>query len=293
MRWFLLWQIRFLKSFLKSEKNILLKDVTRKRRRRAIVINSLAVAGALVLFTLLGFVHRKQKSTVCWKLDVQIEATEGQSYLSEKLVSKLANEATDSIIGAELNQIDIDAIHKKIAENSSVKEAHVYTTVDGRCVVRVLQRTPVARIFNTDGSSFYLDKDGFTMALSSYYTAKVPVYVGSIHEKMCATSFKDHASDEAYLKATQLDDIYAFTSFIAGNEFWNAQVEHVHINDAGEFEIIPRVGNHRINMGNAYNLEEKFKKLMAFYANTVHTKDLNQYSSIHVEYDGQVVCVKR
>ncbi len=278
---------------MNSEKNILLKDIQRRKRKRSLVINSLAVGGALVLFTLLGFVHHKQKSTLCWKLDVQIQAPEGKAYLDEKYISQLAHQASEKIEGAEIDQIDIKAIHKKIAENSTVKEAYVYTSVDGRCVIRVEQRTPIARIFNEDGSSFYLDKDGFTMALSNHYTAKVPVFVGSINEKMHITSFLDRANDQQFLGSTKLDDIYTFTKFISQNEFWKAQVEHVHITSSGDFEVIPRLGNHRINMGDASNLEEKFKKLMAFYANTVHSKDLNNYSSIHLEYDGQVVCVKR
>lgn len=246
-----------------------------------------------MIFTLLGFVRHHQVNTTCWKMDVRIDAPHGHFYLDERYITRLANEATDSIVGNQLKDIDIAAIHAKIAANSSVKEAHVYTTVDGRCVIHVLQRTPIARIFNADGSSFYLDRDGFTMALSSHYTAKVPVFVGEINEQMQEMSVLDRTDDQEFLRSTLMDDVYRFTTHITGNEFWKAQVEHVHINSQGEFEIVPRVGNHRINMGHADNLDEKFRKLMAFYANTIHTRDLNQYTSIHVEYDGQVVCVRR
>ena len=93
------------------------------------------------------------------------------------------------------------------------------------------------------------------------------MFVGSINEKMHITSFLDRANDQQFLGSTKLDDIYTFTKFISQNEFWKAQVEHVHITSSGDFEVIPRLGNHRINMGDASNLEEKFKKLMAFYAN--------------------------
>ncbi len=278
---------------MKPEKNILQKDVARKKRQKMLVINSLAVAGALVLFTLLGFVHRKQKNTVCWKLEIQLEGNNTSSYLDEKLITKLANDATDGIVGKELNEINIEAVHNSIALNSMVKEAHVFTTIDGRCVINIQQRKPIARIFNADGHSFYLDKEGFTMALSNHHTAKVPIFVGNIHEKLDASSFKEHIDDLEYMNKSKLDDIYAITTFISANEFWKSQVEHIHVNNDGDFEIIPRVGNHKINIGSAQNLEEKFKKLMAFYANTVHSKDLNQYSSMHIEYDGQVVCVRR
>ncbi|MBX7050512.1 MAG: hypothetical protein K1X54_00610 [Flavobacteriales bacterium] len=277
---------------MKPEGNTLQKDIQRRKRRRMILINTLAVIGAVVLFTLLGFVGKRQHDAVCWKLDVQVETVGDKKYIDEALVTRLANSATDQIVGKPLNEIDLVAIHNKLAENSSVREAHVYTTVDGRCIIKVQQRTPIARIFTASGQSFYLDKDGFTMALSDHYTAKVPVFTGDIQENMSNESILDHVQDAEYLNATMLDDIYTLTNFITSNEFWNAQVEHVHVSN-GEFEIIPRVGNHRLKIGDASNLEEKFRKLMAFYANTIHTRDLNQYSTIDVEYRGQVVCVKR
>lgn len=273
--------------------NTYIKDIQRRKRWRMIAINSMAVVGAIAIFTLLGFASKKQSDATCWKLDVSVLGDEEKKYIDEAIITKLAETATDKIVGKKINEIDIAAIHKKLAENSSVKEAHVFTTVDGRCVIEVKQRTPIARILNADGTSFYLDKDGFTMALSSHYTAKVPVFTGVINEKMSQESILNYAADSDYLKNTMLDDIYVLTNFISGNEFWKAQVEHVRISAQKEFEIIPRVGNHLITIGDATNLEEKFRKLMAFYANTIHTRDLNAFSSINVEYDGQVVCVKR
>jgi len=258
-----------------------------------VAINSLAVLGAVAVFTLLGFASKKQSDATCWKLDVTVLGDEEKKYIDEALVTKIAQSATDEIVGKKVSEIDITAIHKKLAENSSIKKAHVFTTVDGRCVVQVKQRTPIARILNADGTSFYLDKDGFTMALSNHYTARVPVFTGVINEKMSEQSILDYPSDAEFLNTSMLDDIYVLTNFISKNEFWKAQVEHIRISAQKEFEIIPRVGNHLITIGDATNLEEKFRKLMAFYANTIHTRDLNAFSSINVEYEGQVVCVKR
>lgn len=273
--------------------NELKTDIKRRKRWKMVAINSLAMLGAVAVFTLLGFASKKQSDATCWKLDITVLGDEEKKYIDEALVTKIAESATDEIVGKKVSEIDITAIYKKLAENSSIKKAHVFTTVDGRCVVQVKQRTPIARILNADGTSFYLDKDGFTMALSNHYTAKVPVFTGVINEKMSEQSIIDYPTDSEFLKTSMLDDIYALTNFISQNEFWKAQVEHIRISAQKEFEIIPRVGNHLITIGDATNLEEKFRKLMAFYANTIHTRDLNAFSSINVEYDGQVVCVKR
>lgn len=268
-------------------------EIKRKKRLRSFAINSLALMGAIALFTLLGFSNKKQNSTVCWKLEVSVSAPSDKKYIDESLVTKIVESSTEQITGKLLSEIDINAIHKKLMENSSIKEAFVYTTVDGRCVVEVTQRSPIARIINENGSSFYLDKDGFTMALSSTYTAKVPVFTGEIYEVMTRKSILDYLQNDSLKGSTLLDDIYIFTNAISKDPFWKAQVEHVHINSRKEFEIIPRVGNHKIVLGSIDDLETKFKKLMAFYHNTIYTKDLNVYSAVDVKYDGQVVCIKR
>lgn len=270
-----------------------MKDIRRRKKLRMMAIYGLAFTGAATLFVLLGFVGKKQHDAVCWKLDVEVHGADDKKYIDETLIARIANSATDKIVGKPVNEIDISAIHAKLVENSSVREAHVYTTVDGRCVIKVLQRTPIARIFTAQGQSFYLDKDGFTMALSEHYSAKVPVFTGHINEQMSEVSILDRKDDTAFNESTLLYDIYSLTRFIQSNEFWKSMVEHIYVNADGEFEIIPRVGNHHIRIGNAENLDEKFRKLMAFYANTLHTRDLNRYQSINVKYDGQVVCVKR
>lgn len=258
-----------------------------------IVVNSLAVLGAGIIFTLLGFVNKKQHDVKCWKIEVKLDGNSEQQLLSEKEILLMAESVCDSIQGVKVDEIPIQKIHDKIAQHHSVKEAHVYTTVDGKCIINILQRKPIARIFNAFGESYYLDEQGFTFYTSDNYTPRVPVFIGEIEDKVSGVSILDENRTEAELATLTLDEIYRFVQFASTNDFMSAQVEHVHINSHGEFEVIPRVGNHKINMGNANDLDGKFKKLMAFYANTIENKDLNIYSCIDLRYAGQVVCVRR
>ena len=102
---------------MSQEKNTLQKDIQRRKRRRKLAVNALAIGGAIALFSLLGFVHHSQKNTICRKLEIEIEDANGQSYLDEKMIVSMANQATDAIVGKEINAINIAAIHKKISEN--------------------------------------------------------------------------------------------------------------------------------------------------------------------------------
>ncbi|MBL7943388.1 MAG: hypothetical protein JNM00_11505, partial [Flavobacteriales bacterium] len=171
----------------------------------------------------------------------------------------------------------------------AVKEAHVYTTVDGRCVVRVIQHDPIARILNADGSGYYIDREGFAFPLSHSYTAHVPIFVLDKSESMPVFNVM-HPTDTAWAAAHVSDDIYQFTGFMLENDFLSAQTEHVHVTREGKFEMIPRVGDHIINFGSPSDLEPKYKKLMAFYAHEINKENLNLFDRINLEYTGQVVC---
>jgi cell division protein FtsQ len=272
--------------------NTFIKDIEKRRRFKLVVIYTLAIVGAGGLMAMLGFVGKKQNGTQCWKLEIQVEAADGRKFIDEQMIAALADSATVQIVGLPVSQVDIQSIHRVVAANSSVSEAHVYTTVDGRCVIHVKQRAPIARIFNALGESYYLDKDGFTMALSDLAVAKLPVFTGEIYDGLRKESVAIDFPD-SLAWGTHLDEIYQFTQVVAQDTFWRAQVEHVHVTNTGDFEIIPRIGNQRVNVGGVADLPKKLKKLRAFYEHTVSTTDLDQFGVIQAQYDGQVVCIKR
>jgi cell division protein FtsQ len=120
---------------------------------------------------------------------------------------------------------------------------------------------------------------------------KLPVFTGEITDGIRAESVAINFPDSLAQKTT-LDEIYQFTQVIARDTFWRAQIEHVYVNGAGEFEIIPRVGNQRVNVGYIYNLDEKLKKLHAFYEHVVQVDDLDRFTTLQAQYSGQVVGVK-
>jgi cell division protein FtsQ len=68
----------------------------------------------------------------------------------------------------------------------------------------------------------------------------------------------------------------------------------VYVNKQGEFELIPRVGNHRILLGGADDISSKLKRLKTFYTSKdVNVKELNMYDTINLKYKNQLVCSNR
>jgi cell division protein FtsQ len=64
----------------------------------------------------------------------------------------------------------------------------------------------------------------------------------------------------------------------------------VHVNNAGEFILVPLIGDQKIILGNARRLENKFDRLKTFYKKAMPYVGWQQYRSINLKFNGQVVC---
>jgi cell division protein FtsQ len=70
-------------------------------------------------------------------------------------------------------------------------------------------------------------------------------------------------------------------------------IEHVTVKSYGGFEVTPRIGNQIIDFGVAYNLDVKTKMLFEFYKTQSNRINLEKYERINLNYNRQLVCVKR
>jgi len=83
------------------------------------------------------------------------------------------------------------------------------------------------------------------------------------------------------------------SEFIGTDPFWMAQIEQVDISPARTFDLIPKLGTQIIHFGKAENYHEKFSNLLCFYRQVLSKKGWNQYSSVDVQFRGQIVGIRR
>lgn len=188
-----------------------------------------------------------------------------------------------------LSGVDIKKFEQLVHNNPSAFKADVYTTVDGKVKVDIKQRKPLLRIYNEKGESFYLDEAGTMMPLSSKFTARVMIANGNIKAGL-TTNINTENFDS--VSVAQLKDLFLLAEFISRDEFWKAQIVQLHVNAENEIELIPRVGNHVILLGDVSDLKEKFQKLMIFYKEGMARTGWNNYSLINLKFKNQVVCRK-
>ena len=191
------------------------------------------------------------------------------------------------------SELELEKIELAISEMPEVKSVEVYSYISGEWTIDLTLREPIARIFNVDGSSCYLDKDGTLMPWSPLHTAHVVTVTGNINETDYSKTVEDIINNDSLKTIEILDDLYDISTYVCSDEFLSAQITQIHINGYNEFELIPRVGDQRILFGEAEHIPGKFKKLEYFYTEGISRAGWENYDTINIMYKSQVVCSTR
>lgn len=240
-------------------------------------VGVLVSAGAVLL---MGFISTKSSEQSC--SDVQIIVLGNESFIEQKEIMSLLVEKYGELKGRTLESIPIHEMEVDLRQIPFVFSAVVTIDMDGLLTVRVRQREAVVRIINENGLDFYIDMQGHKMPVSLKYVPHVPVVNGHISEPY------NGALDS--IESQLVRDIFKAAQFITGDSVWSSQIVQLYVNEQRDIELIPRVGNQQIILGNADSLERKFEKLKLFYTKIVPKTGIGAYKSVNLKFAGQVVC---
>lgn len=254
--------------------------------------NTIWVLSIIIVIILMSFINTTQEERVIGLPNIEIEFHEDMVFLSESDVMERLSDKGLVAEDKKYSEVDLGAVEAYLSEMPEVKDVQVFSYLGGEWMIDMTLRRPVARIFNIDGSSCYLDKDGTLMPLSDSYTAHVITVTGNINETDYSKDVNTIMNNDSLKTIEILDDLYQISSYVCSDEFLSAQFTQVHINTYNEFELIPRVGSQRILFGKAEDIAGKFKKLELFYTEGMSRSGWEKYDTINVMYKSQVVCSK-
>ena len=247
----------------------------------------LFIVGILVL---LSFTQSKKRNLVC-NLKVKVDNFSGNHFVTEDRVKSILKNLGFEEGMDTYSEIDTEKLERKLMAISSVESVEMYKDLNGNLEVDVKQRRPIARVFNKNGSSLYVDDKGKTMQVSDYYTARVLVVNGHVNIRT-NENYNAIAESSELRSNSRLDEVFELTNYISQDEFLKAQIEQIYVEKNGEIILIPKVGNQEIIFGKVEEIEKKFKKLLLFYKEGINPNNLNLYKTINLKFDNQIVCKK-
>ncbi|WP_309641933.1 cell division protein FtsQ [Flavobacterium sp.] len=193
-------------------------------------------------------------------------------FIKQETVNKLLIENKTDASAIQKVDLDLNRLEKSINANPMIEKSEVFVSIDGVLKAVVKQKTPIARLFNDEGS-FYIDYQGSTMPLSAEFTARVPIVSGEIN------------------KVNQ-DEFNKLLRFVYDDDFLKKNIIGIQITPSGSLKMLNRNFDYEIEFGQTVNIETKFKNYKAFYQKAVVDSSLYKYKKINLTFTQQVVCTK-
>lgn len=235
----------------------------------------------LGLFILIAFSERKQSGVVCKSIVVDMQNTHENHFLDEADILKIIESSGQTIIGKNIEEINLRALEGKLEQDKHISSAEMYGDVKGNLTVNVTLRRPVARLIRTDGPDAYVAEDGTVMETSEKYAARIILISGDIVKKLINSG--DLNKTEEGLQIMEMIE------YINKDKFWKAQVAQLDFNKTGKVFIYPQVTGQVVEFGLPEDVELKFKKLMIFYKEILPQMGWTKYDRVNVEFEGQVI----
>lgn len=173
------------------------------------------------------------------------------------------------------DSLNTQMIEDRLTEKDNIEKANCVVLNDGTLRIDVVPLIPVARVFDSTGTNYYINRSGKRMQASIRYSMDVPVITGNFAGRN-APSLAFPLLD--YLNTDP--DMAALTSSI--NIAANSDVI-----------LVPSIKGHVVNLGDSTDLPNKMARLKVFYKKVMPVKGWEYYDTISVKWRGQVVARRR
>ena len=231
----------------------------------------------LALLVYLCFAFTRFSNTgsdaTCEGVHVIVADSTHAGFITADEVLKILDEAHIDPVGKPMKDIVSKAIEDTLLKNSFVREATCYKTPANKVNILVEQRLPLMRIMADNGDDYYLDENGFAMDAQGY-VANLVVATGDFDR-----DFARH-------------NLVKIGRFLRNDPVWDDQIEQIYVNQNLTIDLVPRVGNHVVHLGDTDSLSLKMRNLAAFYQKAMPQVGWNKYKEVNIADVKQIVCTK-
>ena len=240
---------------------------------KKIAIITAVVCATAYLVLALFFFNSVPAEAKCRGVDIVI-ADNGLQILSKETVEKHLKQKGLDPKGKAMDNIVSGDLEKMFNELSIVERCQCFKTHKNLIGIHISCKKPIIHVFDNLGGEYYLDSNG--SAIRSVSSAiYLPVASGEIKDSVTRA------------------DLVKVALFLQENRFWREQIEQIHVTPKKEMILVPRIGNHLIELGRADNLDGKLDKLKRFYKEGLNKVGWNKYKTLNIEFDKQVICTKK
>lgn len=242
-------------------------------KKTILIVLDIVIMAYLVL-AITAFNKPDVKAKVCTEVKIDISDDGIQGFLVPGDVKTYLEQQQAYPEAQPMQFVSTRKIEETLRKSPYIKAAECYKTQSGHVCINLTQRSPILRVIANNGDDYYLDAEGDILPHTRYHRDLI-VATGWISRAYARNQLKDVATT------------------LLNNRFWQNQVVQVNVLFDGTVELVPRVGEHIIYLGEPTGLDQKLSRLRKFYKYGLNRTGWNKYARISVEFDNQIICKKK
>lgn len=211
---------------------------------------------------------------VCTGIEVVIEGKSRVESITENSVKNVLRGYPKPIEGQPLPAVNTYKIAEYLRGFNSFENVECMITTQGNLKVKVSPMVPAMRVFDS-GKSYYVNKDGKTMAALPAFHVNVPVVAGKFNENL------------------RPESVLPVIRYIQNDSLLSHLVSMIQVNDHENIILVPRIKGHVINFGDTTRMDEKRQALLTAYRSILPYRGWETYDTISVKFQGQIVATRR
>ena len=235
-----------------------------------------SIIGVLAGLLLWGIFWARGKAgdEMCTQVEVDIPNAGSITFVTrDGILNELRNRNVH-LVGEPMRNINTDKVEAALHDSEYLENVDCYKAQNGKVVISATQLVPVLRVFD-GGASYYVNARGKRMSATASYHADVPIVEGHF------------TKDFTPMRILPLVD------YVNSDQVLRSLVSMYCIKDTNDIFVVPTIKGHVVNLGNADNYVNKFKKLLLFYRKVMPVKGCLTYHTGSVKWERQVVATKR
>lgn len=254
----------------------------------------LAIAAAMFAIAVAGLSHyySSTRSRRIERFDIRIEGGDTLGFVTEERVRSLIADTLGWV--TTVGGTDVRRIEKHLDSIVYILGSEVYKDESGTLHIEIAPRRPRVRIVTYGGESFYMDDYGTGMPRCAHFVADVPLVTMS---DSALSEYMPHVAGEKIISKNYnfTDNLINFAVKVETDPFWSDFIAQINLNGAGEIELIPRIGSHKVILCDVADLGSAdifLGKLYKLYFGQLKQTGWNRYSVINLKYNKMAVCTK-
>ena len=237
-------------------------------------INWHSIRLVMIIFTMIFLYSFSSKRNIVRKInkiEIKFESNENM-FLTHQMVNNLLIQNLGDASRIQKDKVDLNTLENTLNHHEMIEKAEVFSTIDGFLNTRITQKTPILRVIS-DNDSYYLDKKGDRISLSTNFSARVPLVVGEISKE----------KRKPYLN---------LFNEINKDDFLSKNITGAQIMPSGNVVLTNRSFDYKIAFGKPINVQKKLRNYKAFFHHAIKDTLIKEYKEINLMFTQQVVCKK-